>query len=100
MGQYFNQPDFGTVAEDVTIVTKAQATDGTGKLNSACLYVGTGGDINVIIAGTYDEGGSYTPVTFVGVPSGSILPVIVDYVVTAGLPGKPATSASNIVALK
>jgi len=99
MGQYFNQPDFGTEAnDDVQIVTKGEATVGTGRLNSACLYVGTGGDINVIMAGTLGGDQPYDPVFFKAVPSGSILPVIVDYVVTASPKG--STTAADLVALK
>ncbi len=99
MGQYFNQPDFGTQADDdVQIVTKGEAAEQEGYLGGACLYVGTGGDINVLIAGTSGGGQPYDPVFFKAVPSGSILPVIVDYVVTTGAKG--ATTAADLVALK
>ena len=99
MGQYGNQPDFGTQADDdVQIVTKAQAGTRTGYLGGACLYIGTGGDINVLIAGTQGGGQIYDPVFFKAVPSGSILPVIVDYVLTTGAKG--ATTAADLVALK
>jgi hypothetical protein len=94
MGQYGNQPDFGTEATmDVLIVTKPEAAVRTGFLGGACLYVGTAGDVIVIIAGTLGGGQAFTPITFKAVPAGSILPVIVDYVVTG-------TTASNFVALK
>jgi len=94
MGQYGNQPDFGTEADDnVKIVTKGEAASRTGYLGGACLYVGEGGDINVIMAGTLGGGQSFAPVTFKNVPSGSILPVIVDYVTTG-------TTAADLVALK
>ncbi len=99
MGQYGNQPDFGTEADDdVQIVTKAQSDARTGFLGGACLYVGTGGDINVLIAGTKGGGQPHDPVFFKAVPSGSILPVIVDYVVDTGAKG--ATTAADLVALK
>jgi len=62
------------------------------------LYIGTGGDINVLIAGTNGGGQPYDVIFFKAVPSGSILPVIVDYVVTTGPKG--ATTAADLVALK
>ena len=41
MGQYANQPDFGTFASDVTTSdTISSATN----LNSSALFIGTGGD--------------------------------------------------------
>lgn len=99
MGQYGNQPDFGTEADDdVQIVTKTQTETRIGYLGGACLYIGTGGDINVIIAGTLGGGQPYDPIFFKAVPSGSILPVIVDYVLTTSPKG--ATTAADLVALK
>jgi len=99
MGQYGNQPDFGTQADDdVQIVTKGEAAQRIGYLGGACLYVGTGGDINVLISGSQGGGQPYSPVFFKAVPSGSILPVIVDYVVTTSQKG--ATTAADLVALK
>ena len=94
MGQYGNQPDFGTQADDdVQIVTKGEAAQRLGYLGGACLYVGTGGDLVVIIAGTLGGGQSFSPITFKNVPAGSILPVIVDYVIIG-------TTAGDLVALK
>jgi len=99
MGQYGNQPDFGTQADDdVQIVTKGEAAQRLGYLGGACLYVGTGGDINVLIAGTQGGDQPYDPIFFKAVPSGSILPVIVDYVVNTSPKG--ATTAADLVALK
>jgi len=94
MGQYGNQPDFGTEADDgVKIVTKGEAAQRIGYLGGACLYVGEAGDLVVIIAGTLGGGQSFSPITFKNVPAGSILPVIVDYVVIG-------TTAADLVALK
>jgi len=100
MGQYGNQPDFGTEAtNDVQIVTKGEAATRIGYLGGACLYVGTGGDINVIMTGTQGGGQPYSPVFFKNVPPGSILPVIVDYVI-AGSPKFGPTTVEDLVALK
>jgi hypothetical protein len=95
MGQYGNQPDFGTEAtDDILPVSKAEAADRKGYLGGACLYIGTAGDLQVIIAGTLGGGQTYAPVLFKNVPAGSILPVIVDYIISA------KTTASDFVALK
>ena len=89
MGQYGNQPDFATRAAAVTpIDTISQAT----KLNSAALYVGVGGDLSVIIAGTANPTLA-DAVVFKGIVTGSFTPVIVDYVLATN------TSASEIIAL-
>lgn len=53
------------------------------------LYIGTGGDLKVTTAGG-------STVSFVGLPSGSILPVRIRRVFATGQPGAIAT---NIVAL-
>ena len=96
MGEFFNQPDFGTEAQTALVVTKGQAGAGIGNLNQSCIYVGTGGDINVLIAGTIAQ--AFTPVFFKNVPSGAVLPVIVDYVVISSSSG--LTTATDLVALK
>jgi len=60
-------------------------------LNSAALYVGTGGDLVVTIVG------SETPVMFKNVPDASFLPIIVSNVWEQGDMG--ITTASDIIAL-
>jgi hypothetical protein len=95
MGQYGNQPDFGTQA---VAVTPDDAITYATNLNQACLYVGVAGDIKVILSGVTQADG--TPPTaaeaivFKAVPAGSILPVIVDYVLATG------TAATDMIALK
>jgi len=89
MGQYGNQPEFATRAATVTPTdTISSAT----KLNSAALYVGVGGDLSVIIAGTANPTLA-DAVVFKGIVAGSFIPVIVDYVLATD------TSASEIIAL-
>ena len=52
MGQYGNQPDFGTSA---VVATKSDLVGTSTNLNSSIFYVGTAGDVRAIIAGnTYD----------------------------------------------
>ncbi len=60
-------------------------------LNSAALYVGTGGDLVVTIVG------SETPVMFKNVPDASFLPIIVSNVWERGDMG--LTTASDIIAI-
>ena len=96
MGQYGNQPDFGTEAKNILPIDIIAPET---KLNSSCLYVGVAGDIKVILAGVVGAAGSGPPtaaqgVIFKTVPAGSILPVIVDYVLATG------TTATDMVALK
>ncbi len=100
MGQYGNQPDFGT---------KALTTDPTGSsdspssgtyLGKAALYVGTGGDLLVTLA-YGDDGGAFAnggTTLFKNVPSGSFLPIIVDYV-WADDGSTVTTTATDIIAL-
>ena len=96
MGQYANQPDFGTFASDVTTSnTISSATN----LNSSALFIGSGGDVTVILAGGVGAAGSGLPtaggaVTFKNLSSGCFLPVIVDYVLATG------TTAADIIAIK
>ena len=95
MGQYANQPDFITSAKTITPTATINLST---KLNAASLWVGTGGNITVIIAGATGASGKGLPtsneaVVFKGIPDGTYLPVIVDYVL-------PTTTgpASDIVA--
>tara|TARA_R110002124_G_scaffold202372_1_gene368909 strand:+ start:412 stop:714 length:303 start_codon:yes stop_codon:yes gene_type:complete len=100
MGQFGNQPDFGTEAVAITASdTISRATS----QQSSCLYVGVGGNVKVILSGVVAPS---TPpalaglptaaqaVLFKNVPNGSFLPVIVDYVLATG------TTATDIIAIK
>lgn len=88
MGQFGNQPDFGTEA---AAVTPSDTVNVTTKLNSSILYVGTTGDVKVLIAG---ETNSLNAVTFKNVSSGTFLPIVVDYVLSTG------TTATDIIRVK
>lgn len=88
MGQFLNQPDFGT--EGAT-VTASDTIDSTTKLHSSVLYVGTGGTVKVLLTGKTTVGEA---LIFANVPDGSFLPVTVDYVLATG------TTASDIISLK
>tara|TARA_R110000744_G_C19081585_1_gene531335 strand:- start:341 stop:634 length:294 start_codon:yes stop_codon:yes gene_type:complete len=97
MGQFFNQPDFATEAETALPVPRTLALQGIGFLDSACLYVGTGGDIILIAAGG-DPNDSPAYAYFKNVPSGSILPVTADFILTSFK--STLTTAADFVALK
>jgi len=95
MGQFGNQPDFGTEAATVTATdTITFATS----VRSSCLYIGTGGDVKVILSGVTQADGTpptaVEAVLFKNIPDGSFLPVIVDYVLLTG------TTATDIIAIK
>ena len=95
MGQFYNQPDFGTTA-DVALPTN-DILEATNK-KSACLYIGTGGDVKVIMNNKFGPNGEMPTdadaIIFKNVPDGSFLPVIVDYVLLTG------TTAADIIAIK
>ena len=96
MGQYANQPDFGTEAK---VVVTSDTISFAKNIQGACLYIGVGGDVSVILSGVTNAAGDGPPlaaqaIVFKGVPAGSILPVIVDYVLATG------TTATDMIALK
>ena len=95
MGQFFNQPDFGTEAR---VILPTDIIADITNLKGSCLYVGTAGDVAVIMIGKFGSEGQYPiildKIIFKNVPAGSILPVIVDFVVATG------TTASDFVILK
>jgi len=96
MGQYANQPDFGTFA---SVVTPSDTISLATKVNNSALFIGSGGDVTVILTGVRSASGSALPtaaeaITFKNLSSGCFLPVIVDYVLLTG------TSAADIIAVK
>lgn len=98
MGQFGNQPDFATRA--LTIEPEGQPGTIPGvKLNSAALYIGTGGTLCVTVVGPPDTGAANQNVTvFKNIPNGTFFPVIVDYVWDDNDDGE-TTTCSNIIAL-
>jgi hypothetical protein len=74
MGQYGNQPDYAVKAVSLNIAA------GASNLNSAALYIGTSGDLEVQPVGN-DAGNT---IVFRNIPSGSFLPVIVSAVISGG----------------
>ena len=74
MGQYGNQPDYAVKAVSLNIAA------GASNLNSAALYIGTSGDLEVQPVGN-DAGDT---IVFRNIPSGSFLPVIVSAIISGG----------------
>ena len=98
MGQYGNQPDFGTRATMTT--PNGDAASGTqGEfLNSAALYIGKAGDLLVSIVGNEGTASPYNgAILFKNVQIG-FFPVIVNYV-WSDYDGSTFTTCDNIVAL-
>ena len=82
MGQYFNQPDFGTKAISVVI--------GTTDVSKNALYVGNGGSIEVFLVDS-----TSASVVFKNIPDGSFLPCIVSSIVVGS-----NTTVTDLVAIK
>ena len=74
MGQYGNQPDFAVKAVSVNVAA------GVSGLNSAALYIGTSGDLEVQPVGN----NAGDTVVFRNIPSGRLLPVIVSAIISGG----------------
>jgi hypothetical protein len=89
MGSYHNQPEFATIA---TQITASDTFNTANFLNGSALFIGDGGDVSVIMKGI--DGVLGNAIVFKNVPSGAFLPVIIDYVTATG------TTATNIIAIK
>ena len=102
MGQYGNQPDFGTRAAAVILGVGPDETPSVTNLNSAALYIGTGGTLVCRVVGgnttlyNSDPGSGYT--IFYNIPDGTFFPVIVS-AVWASDGDAIDTTCSDIVAL-
>ena len=97
MGQYGNQPDFGTRAIVTSPTGDAKYPEnGKQTLEPAALYIGTGGDLCVTVVG--GSNGDHDTVTFKNIPNGTFFPVIVTNI-WAEIAGSPATTCSDIIAL-
>jgi len=100
MGQYGNQPDFGTrAAETIPAGNADSPVEDTTPLKSAALYIGTGGTLvcNVVV-GNYNLNGVPNTTTFQNIPNGTFLPIIVSNIWADDTNGKN-TSCDNIVAI-
>lgn len=100
MGQFGNQPDFGTQALTLTPTGDHLQPENGYYINPPCaLYIGTGGDLLVNVVGGDATSSFGTNATlFKNVASGTFMPVMVSYV-WATSDGTPTTTASDIVGL-
>lgn len=101
MGQFGDQPDFGTQA--VTLEPTGDSLDPvTGYfINPPCaLYIGTGGDLYVtVVEGDVNSISGNDTTLFKNIQSGTFMPVMVSHV-WEGAGGAVITTASNIVGLR
>ena len=98
MGQYGNQPDFGTRTLMISPAGDAYYKTGSPFLNSAALYVGTTGDLLVTVAGNNDIASEFNGATLFKNVSVGFFPVIVNYVWSL-YDGSGKTTCSDIVAI-
>ena len=101
MGQYGNQPDFGTKAQSILKVgDAAKPEEGQQILEPAALYIGTGGNLwATVVGGNSGEYGN-TSTLFKNIPNGTFFPVIVTNVwAYNSLFSGEETTCSDIVAI-
>ena len=98
MGQYGNQPDFGTRAKMIVPTGDLFNSDPGENLGSAALYIGTGGTLTVTVIGGSEGAPREGVTTFRNIPDGTFFPVIVSNVWANVDNGDPTTCA-DIVAL-
>jgi len=95
MGQYGNQPDFGTRSEFVTPTGDVEITGISPDLKSAALYIGTGGTLIVTVVGDPADSVRF----FKNIPNGTFFPVIVSRVWDTWDTTSEVTTCSDIIAL-
>jgi hypothetical protein len=102
MGQYGNQPDFGTRAAEASPTGNPSDTSTAVNLGSAALYIGTGGTLICRVVGgnanqySSDDQSGYT--VFTNIPAGTFFPVIVDCI-WANDGNETSTTCDGIIAL-
>tara|TARA_R100000030_G_scaffold86009_1_gene69423 strand:- start:262 stop:528 length:267 start_codon:yes stop_codon:yes gene_type:complete len=69
-------------ANEAVSINKSDTFDSTTILNGAALYVGTGGDVAVVMQGI--TGSLSNDVIFKNVPSGTFLPISIDFLCSTG----------------
>lgn len=80
----------GIVSNNTNFASKGRtlALSGNETLEDECLYIGVGGNVEVILQGDSSS------IILIGVPTGTFLPLMIKQVNTAG------TTATDIIALK
>ena len=100
MGQFGNQPDFGTIAGNATPTGNGQSPlQDTIPLKSAALYIGSGGTLVCnVVGGNWHSPGTPNTTIFRNIPDGTFFPVIVDNVWVDDADAV-STTCSDIIAL-
>lgn len=80
MGQYGNQPDFGTRARMILPTGDVPLGIPGQDLGSATLYIGTGGTLYCNVVGGELSGDPTNVTMFKNIPNGTFFPVIVSNV--------------------
>ena len=100
MGQFGNQPDFGTQARFLEPEGDATNMASGYHINPPCaLYIGTGGDLLVtVVGGNLNSPYGSNATLFKNMPTGTFMPVMVSYV-WKDYDETTLTTAANIIAL-
>lgn len=103
MGQYGNQPDFGTKAQTVNASSIPNFPESASRFNPSALYIGTGGTLICRVVGGNANTIGGNPLSgftiFRNIPDGTFFPVVVDVVWSGSAGGAESTTCSNIIAL-
>ena len=97
MGQYGNQPDFGTRAGEVSISGDSFTNTDKIPFKPGALYIGTGGTLICNVVGGNEYG--YTSTIFRNIPDGTFFPVIVDAIWATDSDYEITTTCDAIIAL-
>jgi len=97
MGQYGNQPDFGTIAGYAPIAGDSFTETGRQPFKPAALYIGTGGTLICSVVG--GNPGADVKTIFKNIPSGTFFPVIVNAIWATDSDLPESTTCADIIAL-
>jgi hypothetical protein len=102
MGQYGNQPDFGTRAQTANPGAYPDSPEEANRFTPSALYIGTGGTLVCRVVGGNADGFGSNPLTgftiFKNIPDGTFFPVVVD-AIWYGDGELESTTCSDIIAL-
>ena len=100
MGQYGNQPDFGTIAQTISPTGNPSSNDGI-SLKPSALYIASGGNLLVTVVGGNIDGINGATL-FRNVPDGTFFPLIVTNVWASTSFGEfeLSTTCSDIIAIR
>lgn len=98
MGQYGNQPDFGTtVNSNVKVSGDASTKSHAEPCKPGALYIGTGGTLICTVVGGDESGEDYT--IFYNIPNGTFFPIVVTNLWEQASNQEESTTCSHIVVI-